>query len=130
MILAAVAANTLNKEYSFFSHSIDWVALSRMTLKTYISILGISAMQYWLSLRFKNFVVPIGIGLAFLITSLVILNWEHIYKIPYAYPLLTFQSIMAKKTHFLENHEWNSIGYFVFFTVLAFADMNYRKERG
>ena len=130
MILSAVATNTLKSGYSFFSHSIDWVTLSRMTFKTYISILGISAMQYWLSLRFKNFIVPIGIGLGLLITSLVILNWEHIYKIPYAYPLLTFQSISAKKSYLLENHEWNSIGYFIFFTILAFADMKYRKERG
>jgi lantibiotic transport system permease protein len=130
MILSAIIANTLNKGYSFFSHSIDWIALAKMNFKTYISILAISAIQYWLSLRFKNFIAPIGIGLAILITALVILNWEHIYKVPYAYPLLTFQSIQGKKAHLLQNHEWNSIGYFIFFTALAFADMKYRKERG
>ena len=134
MIMSAVTVNTLNKGYSFFSHSIDWALLAKMNFKTYISILAISAIQYWLSLRFKNFIAPIGIGLAILITSLVILNWEHIYKVPYAYPLITFQSIQRfmqnKKAHLLQNHEWNSIGYFIFFTILAYADMKYRKERG
>jgi lantibiotic transport system permease protein len=134
MILSALAANTLNKGYSFFSHPVDWVMLAKINLKTYISTLAISAIQYWLSLRFKNFIAPIGIGLALLITSLVIMNWEHIYKVPYAFPILSFQAIQdlmrGKHARLILNHEWNSIGYFVFFTLLAFVDMKYRKERG
>jgi hypothetical protein len=31
---------------------------------------------------------------------------------------------------FLVNHEWNSLGYFVFFTLLGFLDLRYRKEKG
>lgn len=130
MILSAVTANALNRNYSFFSHPIDWEALLRMNFKTYISVLGISAIQYWISLRLRNFIAPIGIGLACLITSLVILNWEHIYKVPYAFPLLSFQSIQARKAHLLQNHEWNSLGYLLVFLAIGFADMRYRKERG
>src|SRR5258706_8679828 len=119
MILSAVAVNIVNKNYPFLSHSIDWTFLLRLSFKTYISILGISALQYWLSLRFKNFIAPIGIGLALLITSLILMQWEHIYKIPYAHPLLTFLAIKKNETSLLANHEWNSIGYFIAFTGLA-----------
>jgi hypothetical protein len=131
LIISAVSANILNRKYSFFSTAIDWPFILRINFKSYISILGISAIQYWLSLRFKNFIAPIGIGLALLITSLIIMDWEHIYKVPYAYPLLTFSSFHRKLSGgVLQNHEWNSIAYLIAFTVLAFADMKYRKERG
>ena len=63
MILCGLTANTLNKGYTFFSQAVDWASLARMNFKTYISILGISAIQYWLSLRFKNFIAPSGLVL-------------------------------------------------------------------
>jgi len=128
----AILANLIYKGYSFLDSSVPWMSLAKMNLKTFIALLGIISFQYWLSMRYKNFIVPIGIGLALLITSLIIMSWEHIYKMPYAYPILTMQSIGggALKGKLLLNHELNSIGYFIFFTVLAFLDMKYRKERG
>jgi lantibiotic transport system permease protein len=130
MLLSAVVVNIVNSKYSFFSSPVDWTALLRLSFKTYVSILGISAIQYWISLRFKNFIAPIGIGLALLITALIILQWEHAPKVPYAQPALTFFDIKKKSTNLLANHEWNAIGYFLFFTTLAFFDMKFRKERG
>jgi lantibiotic transport system permease protein len=130
MILSAVFVNLINENYTFLSQPVDWAALLRLSFKTYISMMGISAIQYWISLRIKNFIAPIGIGLAFLITSVIIMRWEHIAKVPYAHPALTFFEIHKKSKHLLSNHEWNSMGYFVFFTALAFFDMKYRKERG
>jgi hypothetical protein len=130
LIISAVSVNLVNKKYPFFSHSINWGDILLLNFRSYISVLGIAAIQYWLSLRFKNFIAPIGIGLALLITALIILNWEHIYKVPYAFPLLTFNSLHRKGFASLQNHEWNSIGYFILFTFFAFADMRFRKERG
>lgn len=88
MILSAVSVNAVNADFPFFNHPINWQSLLRLSFKTYISILGISAIQYWLSLRFKNFIAPIGIGLALLITSIILIQWEHIYKFP-----MHFQSL-------------------------------------
>lgn len=130
MFASAIAVNLFNADYPFFSHKINWQDLLLLNLKTYISILAISAIQYWLSLRFKNFITPIGIGLALLITALIIMRWEHIAAVPYAYPALTFLSAVKKQGPLLQNHELNSIGYFLAFSLLAFLDMKYRKERG
>lgn len=130
LIGSAVLTNILHKKYTFFSNPIDWKMLLRTNFKSYISILGISAIQYWLSLRFKNFIAAIGIGLALLITALILMDWEHIYKIPHAFPLLTFQAVFSKRHLLIENHEWNSIAYFLAFTILSFVDLRYRKERG
>ena len=130
LIGSGILANLLNKKYTFFSSPVDWEMLLRTNFKSYISVLGISGIQYWLSLRFKNFIASIGIGLALLITALILMNWEHIYKVPHAFPLLTFDAVFKKRHRLLENHEWNSIAYFIAFTVLAFFDTKFRKERG
>ena len=130
LILAAVVPNLFYSKYAFLRSSLNWKKLLLLNLRTYVAILGISALQYWISLRFKNFIVPIGIGLACLIASLIMLQWEHIAKIPYAYSMLTMMTAGTKAKYFFQNHEFNSIGYLVFFLALGFLDMKYRKERG
>lgn len=132
MMLAAVTGSLLNPGLTFLDHSIDWKMLFQLNIRTYISILGISAIQYWFSLRFKNFIAPVGIGLALVIVSIIALNvhWEHIYKYPYAFPTLTYDSVKAGNRPWLENHELNSIGYFLVFTLLGFFDLKMRKEKG
>lgn len=134
MIIGAVIPNFAYSKFTFLSKPIDWAYLLRLNIKTFVSLLAIISIQYWLSLRFRNFIVPIGIGLALLVTSLIIIQfrWEHIYKVPYSFPMLTLMEFKLKDMHgpLLLNHEWNSIGYFIFFTMMAFLDMRYRKERG
>ena len=137
LVLVAVTANLVHSEFAFFRNAVDWKPILKLNVKTFVSLLGIIALQYWMSLRFKNFIASIGIGLGLLVTSVILLGfgWEHIYKMPYAFPTLSFMGMgrsdgtTAGQSFFL-NHELNSIGYFVFFTALAFLDMRYRKERG
>lgn len=132
LILAGILANLVNQKFPFLHNNIDVIMLFRLNVKMYISLLGISAIQYFLSLRFKNFIVPIGIGLALVIAGIVGLNlhWQQIFKYPYAFPLLTSNFMKKTGRPFLENHEWNSIGYFAFFMLLGFFDMKMRKEKG
>ncbi len=133
MILVAVIANAIHGGYGFFNTSIDWSQLARMNFKVFIALLAVISIQYWLSLRFKNFIIPIGIGLACLVATMILISWKHSDKIPYAFPFLTFNTSVSGNRMggpFFQNHELNSIGYFLFFTVLAFLDMRFRKERG
>jgi hypothetical protein len=134
MILFMIIPNLVYPKYTFLSTRIDWFDLFRLNVKTFVSLLGIISIQYWISLRFKNFIVPIGIGLALLIISIILVetHWEHVYKVPYAFPMLTvleFENKDQSGPLFL-NHELNSIGYFIFFSLMAFLDMRFKKERG
>ncbi|RTL59581.1 MAG: hypothetical protein EKK37_07385 [Sphingobacteriales bacterium] len=126
---AAIVPNLFYSKYGFLTHSFNWRNFLTLNLRTFISTLGIIAIQYVLSMRFKNFIIPIGIGLACLIATLIAMGWEHIFKIPYAHPFLTMRFHEVKKG-VLQNHEWNAIGYFIVFTTIGFFDMKYRKERG
>jgi hypothetical protein len=132
MILSGVMTNLLDSRFHFLENSIDWQTLAKMTFKSYLSILGISAIQYWVSLRFKNFIAPMGIGLALLVLSIIArqVGWEHVYKIPFAHPLLTHESFYKTDAPLIENHEWNSILYFVAFLLIGFFDQKFKREKG
>ncbi len=132
LVLSAVVPNLFFNKFKFLETTINWEELLRLNFKTFVSLLGIIAIQYWVSLRFRNFIVPIGIGLGLLIASLMIyqFGWEHVYKVPYALPVLTMEGVRKTGGPLLQNHELNSVGYFIFFTLLAFLDMRFRKERG
>ena len=131
MILTGVFTGLINSKFTFLEHSIDWMHMLKLNFKTYISILGISSIMYWIALRFKNFIIPLGIGLALLIGSIIAINfkWEHVAKIPFAHPFLTIDNMKPGRP-ILENHEWNSIGFCVFFLLVGFLDMKLRKEKG
>jgi hypothetical protein len=50
-----------------------------------ITCLPIIAIQYLISLKFRNFLVAIGTGLLGLIGSLIGLSWKYIFLSPYSY---------------------------------------------
>lgn len=56
----------------------------------FIDCLPIIALQYLLSLRFKNFLIPIGIGIGLWVASLSALSWKFGYLFPYTYCILNF----------------------------------------
>lgn len=130
MLLAGVAADLIHPKYTFLERPVGWAKLAKINLKTFISLLAIVSIQYWLSLRFRNFIVPIGIGLVFVVTSMILMPWEHIDKVPYAFAFISYGKAGAANGRFLYDHEIYSIIYFIFFTLIAFADLRFRRERG
>ena len=134
MILCGYATSALRPNYTFLQDSLDWGSIMQMNFKTYISILSVSAFQYWLSLRFKNFITPVGIGLALIIIALMSASFfksPHLAKFPYVFQMLSYEGFYEDKTtRFLENHELNSIGYTIFFLAVGYWEMKRRREKG
>lgn len=127
MIVSGVAANMVVGGYSFFDTPIPWKEMLTITGKMYGSILAVTAIQYWISLRLKNYIAPVGIGLALLITALMVIEWEKIHFYPYAYTALTFFRNLNKGD---QTHQYYSYIWFVGVLLLAFWDTVKRKERG
>lgn len=128
MALAGVLANLFNPELPFFNHKIPVAEILKTTLIAYVSVLGISAFQFWVGMRFKNFITPIGIGLGLWIMGCVLvfeLHWNDANLFPFSYPLL---SIFPKYAPILSFVLWASFGYCFVISVLAFIDLKFRKE--
>ena len=93
----------------------------------YLSILAISAVQFWLGLRFRNFIIPIAIGFAcWLIGSMLVLQTTSDFAgyFPYSF------HVYGKHPEY--SPEANVVGltslvYAVVFLVIGFLD--FRKRR-
>lgn len=127
LILTGYAANAIRGTYTFFDHAVPWKDMLIVSGKMYGSILAVTAFQYWLTLRLKNYIAPVGIGLALLITGIVIIQWEHIRYYPYVYTALTYFRDLNRGNL---SHQKFSYIWFAVILLLAFVDTVKRKERG
>ncbi len=66
------------------------VLIARECSRLLLAALGITAIQFYVGFRFRNFVVPVGFGLLMTIAAIALMWWEHIHKFPYAWLTLTW----------------------------------------
>lgn len=97
--------------------------------KILITCLPVLAFQFLISLRFKNFLVPIGVGLMFLVTTLILIgSWEHAYLSPFSYSPLTIMGSPEMMSR-VNIYFW-SLGYFAVFTLISYVMYINRSEKG
>ena len=90
LVLSGYIANMIHSEFAFFKTPVPWKDFFSITGKMYVSVLGMSAIQYWISLRLRNYIAPLGIGLGLMIVGVMVLEWKKSVYYPYAYSQVTF----------------------------------------
>jgi hypothetical protein len=95
----------------------------------FLDCLPIVALQYLISLQFRNFLVPIGTGLGLYVASMISVFWKYGYLNPYSYCALNFLKKNSKVDPTVNIHAW-AAGYFVLFTVLSYILYVTKKEKG
>ena len=100
-----------------------WESISR----SYVSVLSICAIQFWMGLRFKNFIVPIAIGLVLWLTGTVMAlehqsSWSPYF--PYSFQACSFSSVFKPQ---LNQVLWTSAGYAVVILLAGFIDFKRRR---
>ncbi len=113
-------------EFAFYSPPFGkWI---QTTLRVFISLLGIIGIQYFLSLRFKGFLIPASIGVVFFVVGIIIgaMNNPIAKFFPYSYPMIfrdhkmfTIDKINITDYGILNSVELNSILCFVLFILLG-----------
>jgi hypothetical protein len=96
-------------------------------VNTYVAVLAIFSIQFWLGIKFKNFIIPVGIGIAlwFAGTIMVTQNLKLAAYFPYSY------HAYGKFPDY--NPLDNTVGlasfiYTVVFLVIGFLDFNRRRN--
>ncbi len=115
---------------NLFNQGLNVSELLLFNYRAYVSIFAISAIQFWLALRFKNFIAPIAIGfcLWFLAPTMIFeLKWLFADKYPYSFPIL---SLHPKYKASIPMFQWLSLGYAVLFLAIAFVEFKIRKVKG
>jgi hypothetical protein len=127
--LSAAIPSLLSNKVSFPLYKIDALYFLKENGIFFITCLPMIALQYLLSLQFKNFLVPIGAGLALVTGGLIAHSWKYVYMIPSTYTGLHFMEAAANKPS-SHNIITLSFGYFLFFVVLGYVLYIAKKEKG
>ena len=98
----------------------------------FVDCLPIIAGQYLISLRFRHFLVPVGVGFMVWVGALASLSWKFGFAVPYTYPMLTYLKdngggkAVIPPVNF---HLW-AAGYFLLFLFAGFILFLTRREKG
>jgi len=109
-------------EVNYLAYLKRWPELLKLNLMAWGSNVGISALSFWLALRYKNFIAPIAISfLLWLIgpTAALELKWPHFDKYVFVLP---FTIIVQKFEGDRLFYQLLSIGYGVFFFFVAYLE--------
>ena len=94
-----------------------------------VDCLPIVALQYLLCLRYKNFLVPMGVGFLLWVGSLASLSWKYGSVVPYTYDMYTYltSGVSSKAVIPDVNFHLIAVAYFIVITMTAYM-LYLRKE--
>lgn len=127
--LSGVIPSLLNSHTRFPTYTLRYGYFLRENTNYFIICLPMLALQYLISLQFKNFLIPVGAGLALTVGGLIALSWKYAYIIPSSYTALYFLQTRDNTTHIHNLQVW-SLCYFTLFSLLGYWLYISKKEKG
>lgn len=120
----------------FLQSGVPWKKILLLLSGSNISVLAISAAQFWLSWRLKNFVLPVTIGLAVYGLGAILAfkeNWDESFVdfFPYSYPILNLYSSSPESSMdtSMGTSMFGSLLWTLIILVMAFYDLKNKESR-
>lgn len=109
-----------------------WRWLLARNVAAYLTVLPVVALQFLLGLRYRNFMVPLGVGVALWLAAVLGLSSEYCWLLPYGYGGLEHlaSSGTGHVRHLPADLRLLALVAFALGTGLAFALYVTQKERG
>ncbi|HEU4470103.1 MAG TPA: ABC transporter permease [Flavisolibacter sp.] len=125
LILSGAIINAVRPGY--FNGGLDIADVLIYYANTYLVVLGISAIQFWLSLRFRNFIVPLAIGFCCWVIGLIlVINFKLAFTdyYPYAFTAL---SVLTEGSPTISFLLWMSVANTLLFLAIGLTEFSIRK---
>jgi lantibiotic transport system permease protein len=126
MFLTIVGVNLIKPTLNLFKHPLNGNAVLLNAANSYILLLAVCAIQFWMGLRFRNFIVPIGIGFAlWLIGTIMAVQYKSnlVFYFPYSFHAFPVSTKLKSQ---LTQVSWTSLGYALLFFIVGFFDFRRR----
>jgi lantibiotic transport system permease protein len=129
--LAGVIPSLLLPKVFYPKEALPFLSFLRSNGLFFIDCLPIIGLQYLVSLKYKNFLVSVGIGLGLIIACMFALSWEYGYIFPYAYTSYQYLNMVGdNKLNSRINIHLLATVYFIIFTVISYLFFITKKEKG
>ena len=133
MYLSAIVPALLFSNLPYPTAPIPYAYFLNANFNFFLDCLPIVALQYLISLQFKNFLVPIGAGLVIWFTGVGMLAWDYSYILPYNHGTIDYLigSAQFKNRNIPPiNIQLLALIYFVAITLASYILYAAKKEKG
>lgn len=128
ILMSGYILGFLYPQLNFSVYSPDVLLYSKVLFSSFTTILGILSIQFWISFKVKNFMVPLGIGMVLVIAAIVLFRSQRIAPYyPYAYTIINLNSINFSDTasvSWLSKYSYLSLAYFSVISVIGFLNVS------
>ncbi len=128
--VCAVLLHVKHFSWHVLIQPLDWYEVIMLRMNSYIVLLGFCTIQFWLGLRFKNFIAPITIGVACYVAGAIIVMQLSPGKILYLPYTLVFYNGMPEYASYVSGLNWYSIGYTLAFLSIGYFDFRNKNMVG
>lgn len=138
-LLTFISGNILDifyPQFEFAHYPPNWHRIMQVILRSFLSAMGIIGLHHWISIRWKNYLVPVGIGLAGYIVAIVISGQFNLARFfPYSGPvylgrILGGRNPTAMGVEYyggLTDIEWMSVSLFLLFSLAGSLEMQWKQ---
>src|SRR5215203_5451624 len=127
MFVTLAAAHFIDPSLDLLNQPLDGYVVLSKAVNAYITVLAVCAIQFWIGLRFKNFIVPIAIGLGLWLTgTLMALEYHSSMANYFPYSFQIFPIFPNYKSA-LNQVAWTSVVYSVLALLIGFLDFKRRR---
>ena len=122
MFLAIAGISFIKPSLNVFEHPLDGNMVLVNATNAYVLALAVCSIQFWMGLRYRNFIVPIGVGFALWLTGTIMAvqyKSNLVYYFPYSFPAFP---VSIKLNGQLSQAAWTSLGYAFLFLIIGFFD--------
>jgi hypothetical protein len=126
MFVSAVILHFMEPSLNVLNQSLNGYNVLKSRVNTYVALLAICCIQFWLGIKFRNFIVPVAIGIAcwFAGTILVMQNVDFAAYFPYSFHAY---GKFPKYNPLNNTIGWTSLIYAVLFLIAGFVDFKRRR---
>ncbi len=89
ILLTGALLGFIHTGLAFLNFQPEHLKFIKILFTSFIASLGIIGIQFWLSFRFENFIVPLGVGMFFAIIGIIISQAPQSIYFPYSFSVLS-----------------------------------------
>ncbi|HKS26767.1 MAG TPA: ABC transporter permease [Pyrinomonadaceae bacterium] len=131
MCLSAIIPSIIFHDVPMPTAPIPYKFFLKGNINYFIDCLPVLALQYLISLQFKNFLVPIGVGFIIWVLGIGMVSWQHSYVFPYVHSSIDFLiSSGHLKREMPLNLQLLAAIYFTVFTISGWVLYVTKRDKG
>jgi lantibiotic transport system permease protein len=130
IFLAAIIPAYFASKPLSIQYAIPYEKFFSDNLRYFLASIPIVTLQFAISLQFKNFMTPLGVGMTLWIATITAVSWRWIFLSPFSLPVLAHLAQGTQANSPMVNMPVFTVVYSFLFAVVGFFIFSRKAEKG